>query len=490
MKIRTLGPLAAVAMMLTSATVWSIVPPGGFSEALRDTARASGLVAPEVAADAWRFTDGRTIRVEGRLGHGVIAAERDHETFLFVRAEAPADQAAAQAAPLELAIVIDKSGSMQGKRLLNAVDAARGMIGRLRDGDALSVITYDTETQVLVPMTPIDARSRAEAVAALDRIVARGDTCISCGLEAGMQSLSARPGAIKRMLLLSDGEATAGVRDVPGFQRLADRAREMGCSITTVGVDVDYDPRIMSALAVGSNGRHHFVENAATLGRIFDDELRSLTATVATGAEIRVSLAPGVQLLEVVDRVHRRQGDEVVVPVGSFTAGEEKTLLLRVRVPRSAVGLRDVARVDLGFDDLVVGERGRCHGALFTSVSADPGKVTPLDPVVGARLGRAQTASSLRGANQLFERGAAAEARARLAEARSHLASQKRDLARRARPAEKLVIVEDLDRQIAALEQADEGFATPPAAAAPPQASREGRSQVRQNQAAADEMAF
>jgi Ca-activated chloride channel homolog len=489
MKVRTVGLLATVAMTLTSATVWSVTPPGGFFEQLREEARASGMAAPEITIDAWRFTDGSTIMVEGRLGHEVIGTDRDHETFLFVRANAPAGQLATQSAALDLAIVIDKSGSMVGKRLQNAVDAARGMVGRLRDGDSLSIVTYNTETQTILPSTTIDARSRQDALRALDQVTAGGDTCISCGLEAGMQALQSRPGAIKRMLLLSDGEATAGIRDVSGFQRLADRAREMGCSITTVGVDVDYNQRIMSALAVGSNGRHHFVENAGGLASIFDDELRSLTATVATDAEIRVSLAPGVQLLEVVDRVFRREGNDLVVPVGSFTAGEEKTLLVRVRVPRSEDGLRDVASVDLRFDDLVSGQRGSCRCDLLTSVSSDPRAVTPLDPEVGARLGRAETASTLRDANQLFERGEAEAARARLAEARQRLAGKKNDLASRAAPKAKPMIVDDLNRQMATLEQADEGFASPPSAA-PPQASRGGRSQVRANQAAADEMAF
>ena len=146
-----------------------------------------------------------------------------------------------------------------------------------------------------------------------------------------MDNLRGRRGMVNRMLLLSDGEATAGIRNVDGFRRIALRARDMGCSISAVGVDVNYNERIMSALAQASNGRHYFVENAAGLQSVFDREIASLSNTVANGAELRIDLAPGVALSQVYDRTFRREGNTLVVPVGSFTAGEEKTVLVRVR---------------------------------------------------------------------------------------------------------------------------------------------------------------
>lgn len=86
------------------------------------------------------------------------------------------------------------------------------------------------------------------------------------GINAAMDALRARSnGTVKRVLLLSDGEATADMRDVASFGRLAERARDMVCAISSVGVDVDYNERIMSTIARRSNGRHYFVENPAGL---------------------------------------------------------------------------------------------------------------------------------------------------------------------------------------------------------------------------------
>jgi len=505
MRIKTVGWLAAAAMTLTSLTVWSVTPSGGFTERLRGDAQQVGLDAPDVTIDSWKFSDGTTLKVEGRLGHATLAADKDNETYLYLNVNAPADVRGTVSTPVNLAIVIDRSGSMRGKRLDNAIEAARGMVRRLRDGDMVSVITYDTRAETLVNATTIDASSRESIASQLGGITPGGDTCISCALEAGMDALRGRDGMIQRMLLLSDGEATAGVRDVPGFRRIAERARDMGCTISSVGVDVNYNERIMTAIALEANGRHYFVESDSSLPAIFEQELQSLVRTVATNAEMRVELAPGVQLLQVFDRAFRREGNGVVVPMGSFTAADNKTVLAKVRLPRGADGHRAVANVSFTFDDLAAGGKGQCNGALQAKLSADASQLSPLDPLVGGRVGRAETAATLREANQLFAAGKVTAATAKLEKKRAELDNRRRDFAPRAAPTRQVELEEDFDRQLAALDDASSGFATPPpaepfgsgasapagpATVAAPQQTRKGRAQVRHNASEAADLAF
>ncbi len=502
MKIKTVGLLAGAAMTLTTLTVWSVTPHGGFGSSAQRAQSPSleqeagpGTLAK---AETWNFVDGSTLRVEGRLGHPTLTSTTDNETFLYLNVKAPADKLATQAAQVDLAIVIDRSGSMRGKRMQNAVAAARGMIRRLRDGDRVSIVTYNTSAQTLVSPTTLSSASRQGILAQLSSITAGGDTCISCAIEAGMNMLrstspSFGPGSnrVKRMLLLSDGQATAGVRDVAGFTQLAARARNMGCSITSVGVDVDYNQRIMSTIAAQSNGRHYFVENAASLASIFDQEFSSLVRTVATGAAMRVALAPGVQVLEVFDRAFRREGDTLVVPMGAFTASEEKTLLVKVRVPRGAEGERPIANINLQFRDLVAGGAGTSAGKLQAMLSSDPSQASPLDTLVGARIGRAETAALLRSANALFEKGNQVKALQAITRKRNDLQRQRTVLANRAPRKRKRELTADFDDQVAALDKAESGFAQPPprAAGAGPapaaQQTRAGRAQVRTNEASA-----
>jgi Ca-activated chloride channel homolog len=410
MKLRTVGMLSATGVVATAITVWTAVgpargssaPPGGPTKVVVDP--------PPALSDRSQFVAGKTLMIEGRLGHQVLPADADSETFLFVDVSAAA-AAARTPAPLDLAIAIDRSGSMKGKRMTNAIAAARTAIERLRDGDVVSLVTFNTEVQVPIAPTVISPASRVRLLRDLDKPITTGDTCISCGIDKAMQLIGKRDGMVNRILLLSDGAATAGVRDLAGFRRIAEDCRRMGASLTTIGVDVDFDERIMSALARSSNGRHFFVAEPEGLPAIFDQEMQSLTRTVANKAELTIDLAPGVFVEHVYDRVTVGSGSQIVVPLGAFAAGERKTVLARVRVPRGGAGERPVAAVRLRYDDLAESVPGACEGELATQLSTDPSALSTLDAIVSARVSASETAEALEAANELARAGRTVEAR-------------------------------------------------------------------------------
>ncbi|MCA9712484.1 MAG: VWA domain-containing protein, partial [Myxococcales bacterium] len=440
MKLGTVALLSTLGMALTSVSVWALTPTSGQAPTTGPTPAAAvarparsgggdgggGLLAGLLPSGDRRgasFTSGSTLMVEGRLGHATLDATRDSETFLMLDVRAD-ETLAATATPVNLSIVIDRSRSMEGQRLENALAAARGMIRRLRDGDTVSVITYNTETTTVVPATVLDARSREEVLFSLRGLEAQGHTCVSCGIEAGLAAMGRRPG-VSRMLLLSDGEANAGIRDVPGFRRLAEQARERDVSISSIGVDVDYNERVLFAVSQASNGRHYFVETPATLPRIFDEELDSLVRTVANRAEVELDLAPGVQVLEVLDRSFTRDGDRVFVPFGAFAQGDTKTLLVRLRVPRGEPGDRPVARVRMRYEDLTRNRPGECDGELVAWQTNDAAEVSILDPLVESRVARSETSVALQRANELFAEGDVEAARRTLDSSRGRIRSRR-----------------------------------------------------------------
>ena len=416
MKVRDVALLSFAGMLLTSASVYSFGPTPGASAAVAppsvpETA-PSVLVADGTVASS--FEVGSTLHVEGRVGNPQIIQGASGETFVLLEVKSGQGDKAAVAAPSHLTLVIDRSGSMAGPRLQNAMSGAVAAVDHLADGDTVSVVAFDTKPAVIVPATEISSANRSRIRDAIRGITLGGDTCISCGIEEALAQFISRAGTVHRMIVLSDGDATAGVRDVPGFRGLAQRARDRGVAVSTVGVGVSYNQKIMGAIAQESGGGHHFIDDTQSLERVFQAEAEQLRSTVAVNTEATIDLAPGVELEQVFDRSFQKRGRQVVVPLGNFAQGETKTVLLKVRVPSRNEGASAVADVGLSFRDLVKKEDGRCTGKLGVTVTRDASKVSALDGVVEGRLQRAETAAVLLQANELAEKGKLDEAKARL----------------------------------------------------------------------------
>jgi Ca-activated chloride channel family protein len=413
---------------------------------------------------------------------------------------------------------------MKGERIANAMNAAAVALERMRDGDSITVVSFDTAAQVVVPPTRVSAGNRSSIESAIRSIRLGGDTCISCGLEEGMQQLaltSLGPDRINRMILLSDGATNAGVRDVSGLRAMASRMHGRGVTISTIGVDVDFDEKIMAAIANEANGRHYFVANASGLPAVFGQEFDDLLASVANESELTIDLAPGVEVAEVFDRSFRREGSKLVVPFGTFSSKQEKTVLVKLRVPTDRDGEQPVADLKLTFRDLIKKSEGSCSGGLALAIKTDGSEQKELDPFVAARLERSRTAQTLTEVNKLFEAGRVADARAKLAVRREELkktGSSALAVAAASPSAAPKRSAKALDRdfadQSAAVAEAERNFASPPPLAAgpagaglgaagvgaggggrfapapPAQLSREGKAQVRSNQERASSFGF
>lgn len=460
MRVHTVASLALGGMGLTSALVWALAPANADTTTVRAEGAPNSTVADAPAADPSQFTAGATLMLEGRVGHPRVAADRDASTFVLATITG-ANDARASAVPLDLTIVMDTSGSMRGSRLNNAIEAARGMVRRMRDQDTVTVITYSGAAQLLVPPTSLDPFTVNRVVDMLGRVESMGDTCISCGLEMAMAHQSPRTDRVSRILLLSDGEATTGVLDESGFAVLAQRAQTLGSTVTTVGVDIEYNERVMGTLARFSNGRHYFVETPMGLPPVFDQEFESVSRTVANNVELVVDLAPGVTVERIFERDARVEGNRVIVPFGIVAPGEQKTFLVGVRVPRTTDTERPVASMRLSYSDLVRNAIGGCEGSLGVQTTTSATEVSELDPIVEARISRSETIAAFEEANELSRRGQIDAARERLDRRRAEVQAQAQRAARRAPAPLARRLNRDFEMQDRQLNRGSAGFSRP-----------------------------
>lgn len=485
----TPAPAAGEASTVASTETRSPTQSPSASAASRPVEPAS-VAAP---ADPAAFTVEGKLRLDARLGHATLPGSRSSETFVLVELGAFEATALEARAPVSLSIVIDRSGSMKGQRLTNAIAAARGMLGRLRHNDTISLIAYDDTAELLLAPTTVDRVDRLAFERMLSSLRSGGHTCISCGLDLARAQVRSRAGALSRVLLLSDGVANRGLTTVPEFRLLGDVARQERTAITSIGVDLDYDERTLFAVSQASNGHHYFVEDPTGLPAVFEREAADLVGSVADRVDVDVTLAEGVELVEVIARGHRREGDDrVALSFGSFAAGEQKSALLRVRVAPGA-GSRSLADVRLRWRDLT--EAGledeapskTAAGRLGLVLDPSSDRVAALDPSVEARLGRRDTLDALLGANAAFAGGDVTAARQKLEAARE----QVQERLRRAAPTPGSALGTDFDRQLEALGAAEASFdeaaaAAPVTAPTTAPALPKGKKAIRKNAEIAD----
>jgi Ca-activated chloride channel family protein len=342
------------------------------------------------------------------------------ELFLDISLAGLAKRRAKQL-PINLALVIDRSGSMAGAKLEHAREAARQLVSRLRQNDRISIVTYGSDVTVLVPSTPIDGDSRARVLAAIETIVDRGGTYLSGGLESGRQEVlrHGREGMVNRVVLISDGQANEGIVAPAELSRLARQSLDAGVHVTAMGVGLDFNENVMTAIAEHGGGHYYFIQDSSSMASIFSKELETLLATVAKSARLKLALEPGVELLDIFGYTYSREGAprQVSIDLPDLYGGQHRKLICKLRVPANREGKLALARVELSFTDAETGAKETAAATASVTITSDPRQVEEgRDRNVLARAEQAQAAKNLGAAMEAYGRGDVARAQTILAD--------------------------------------------------------------------------
>lgn len=230
------------------------------------------------------------------LKAGLPAAQDSELTFLarIHPATAHAQSTDAPRPPLNLALVIDRSGSMSGTPLQMAREAAQVAIWHLQPHDRVSVVTFDDEIETLIPSQPVT--NPAALCREIERITAGGSTALHAGwLDGAMQvAQHLNPQALNRTLLLSDGQANAGLTDRGEIARQVAGLTARGVSTSTIGLGGHYDEDLLRAMADAGDGNYEHIEDAGQLPAYFAAELGGLSRT--SGHTVSLGVEPNPAL--------------------------------------------------------------------------------------------------------------------------------------------------------------------------------------------------
>ncbi|HUR59376.1 MAG TPA: VWA domain-containing protein [Opitutaceae bacterium] len=255
--------------------------------------------------------------------------------------------------PVNLALVIDRSGSMAGDKIQNAREAALEAVRRLGPDDIVSLIAYDTNVQTLVSAQRVGNGRRLEQ--AIRGLEVGGNTALYGGVTRGAsevrKNLEDRR-YVNRVILLSDGLANVGPSSAEELGRLGTSLMKEGISVTTIGLGLGFNEDLMTRLALRSDGNTYFVENSSDLSRIFAAELGDVLNVVARRVVIEIEFPEGVRPIMFVGRDGSIRGQKAELTLNQLYGGQEKFALVEVEVSPSRSGAeREIARARVSYED-------------------------------------------------------------------------------------------------------------------------------------------
>lgn len=274
----------------------------------RDILDRGGIPAPETLDDVGFFNEhkmempaadcGKDVCIHGELGVMGNMLNGSNCTLVMLGMNTPIDPATLERKPLNLAIAVDTSGSMEGEPIRYLREGLFRMLDDLQPDDRITVIGFSGEARTLVDNVAADDTELAIAIGALD---AGGATNIYDGLRVAYDAVEAHAerGRQNRVILLSDGEATAGIVDRDRIVAMSAAYNADGYGLTTIGMGDGFDPVLMRELSESGAGAFYYLEDPSAVQEVFEEEVKTFLVPLAQDVVIDFAVDPGYALRQI-----------------------------------------------------------------------------------------------------------------------------------------------------------------------------------------------
>lgn len=263
---------------------------------------------------------------------------------------------AATRLPLNLALVLDHSGSMRGPKLQGVKDAVKLVIDHMAASDTVAIVIFDDNVKVVAPAQPV--RDKELLKAAVDGIRDGGGTSMSLGMNVGLTELRKHATAqtVNRMILLTDG-ATYG--DADRCRRIADDAGGAGIGIYPLGIGADWEEDLLDNIGQRSSGLPaEFIQRPEDALGIFQQQLQSAESVAVRAAQLTMRLPSGVspkravRVLPLIANLDEKTMSEhaFTIPLGDIERDTPQGVLIEVMVEPKPAGVFRVAQAELSYE--------------------------------------------------------------------------------------------------------------------------------------------
>jgi Ca-activated chloride channel homolog len=293
---------------------------------------------------------GQKIGLDARLALPVMKGGEAQKNYLRVALQGCAPEPNQSRTPVNVAFVIDRSGSMSGERLAQAKAAAIMAVSRLDHRDIASVVMFDDTADVVMQAQPV--HNSALFINAIQQIFARGSTAIHAGVLVGANEVRRykEPKRLNRVILLSDGQANRGPSLPADFSALGSALLRDGISVSTIGLGLGYNEDLMLALARAGDGNHAFAREPTDLIQIFNKEFDDVLASCAQTVSIDIELKPGIKVVRALSRDATIDGNRAQFRMNQVYAATEHYVLMEIEADKDLKpGEQDIGIIKVAY---------------------------------------------------------------------------------------------------------------------------------------------
>jgi Ca-activated chloride channel family protein len=296
-------------------------------------------------------------------------------------------QTAMGRAPLNLCLVLDRSGSMEGAPFEYAKQACAYIVDQLTEQDVLSIVTFSDTVDVVMPPRKIINKQLVKDH--IMRLTVGDTTNIYDALVVGTQQATSvnLPGYQTHLILLTDGEPTVGIKDFSTIVGVAARAKEFGFHITALGFGPDYNEELLAGIARRSGGKYYYIDLPQRIPEVFQQELVRLMTVVARNPKLEVQLSRWVQVRQAFGGELKLQGRTATLSLVDVERNSTLTPVLELEFPNHPAGIYRIAKLTLSWEDIVTGRVESATADAILEFTTDPALANqPQDPRVANEL--------------------------------------------------------------------------------------------------------
>ncbi|BBD64133.1 von Willebrand factor type A [Nostoc commune NIES-4072] len=280
--------------------------------------------------------------------------------------------------PLNLCLILDRSGSMHGQPIKTVIQAVEGLIDRLKVGDRISVVAFSGSAEVIIPNQTIEDPESIKSQIK-NKLTASGGTAIAEGLELGITELmKGTRGAVSQAFLLTDGHGESGLRiwkwdigrdDNKRCLQLAQKAAKLNLTINTFGFGNSWNQDLLEKIADVGGGTLAHIEHPEQAVEQFSRLFGRIQSIGLTNAYLLLSLVPNVRLAEL-KPIAQVAPDTIELPVepeadssfalrlGDLMQDVERVVLANIYLGQLPEGKQAIAHLQIRYDDPLVNEQG------------------------------------------------------------------------------------------------------------------------------------